>query len=164
MHLTINEKLVFKTLITFAIELATGEITQSHLAKMLTAQQSNPLRALTLSDKDGNSCWLVGKQDKTRAFKQFRSSAGARSGSQTIKYEHLVPMNVILYHLVEAAKTGQLTPELFKKIAYCGEVVMVTAEESDRINSINGRSTMPIGWKPGDDPTLRLEGTKICLD
>lgn len=86
----------------------------------------------------------------------------------TATYDHVVPLNTVIMHLIELAEAGALDYDEYCKVmtfeANC--VCGLTKEENAKISfKRNGGlgllSTMPKGWKWGDDVWARYKAAGI---
>lgn len=95
---------------------------------------------------------------------------GLRWGDEGVWREHTVPCNAVRDQAVRLAQAGTSTAELADFLLTHLRVVLVTAEEAGRMDSmrtpsgINLRDNMPDGWQWGGDRFARLRAANIELE
>ncbi|NMC59268.1 MAG: hypothetical protein GYA51_07800 [Candidatus Methanofastidiosa archaeon] len=78
--------------------------------------------------------------------------------------EHIIPCDFLICEAVEMVKSGKSNAEIALMFKNSLNIVLITPEEANELNTTLGlKTSMPSGWKIGDDPLARLTAANIHL-
>jgi len=78
--------------------------------------------------------------------------------------EHIIPCDFLICEAVEMVKSGKSNAEIALMFKNSLNIVLITPEEANELNTTLGlKTSMPFGWKIGDDPLARLTAANIHL-
>jgi hypothetical protein len=92
-----------------------------------------------------------------------RGSSAAQTEEDTYR-EHIVPCIMIHNKAIEMAMAGNSIVEVAQMVASNLGIILISNKEQQILDVDKGwRTTMPTGWKFGDDPLARLSQAAIQL-
>ena len=113
-----------------------------------------------VSGKDKTSADFNGKFKSQALIDIEKKSGPVKRGD--ITDEHIIPLAVSVNHLLDNYHSDTANLEkLEEDLGYCINTCAVTKDEDNALTAAGLRTSMPNGWKWGDDPFARYKAVGI---